>query len=511
LNLTKFHLLFLIFVIASFFLLFLIDFHQNDDWAYYWSVENFFETGEIKLNWYVSTSIVFQVLLGIIFSLIFGLSIHNLIILTFLVSLSGVLAFYLILKIFFNEKTAILGALIFFTFPIYFILQYSFMTEIYFISLILWALFFLIKSKKNNNYLFLSGLFSGFAFMERFNSLIFLIPFIYFIWNQKENKLINFFKFFSPAVFIYFIFGYWYFLIHEPTTIFLNYFSKSEPILFFNVLFHSIFLLGLGLFPLSLNHLLEKKSSLKNIFIIGCLSFFIVFFDFIFSLSSLFMNSVSAYVYNFGLGPRLLFSSQAFSAFFPEIIHFFIRFLFSFSFFVFFFEWIKKILIEKKLIFKFFSFLFIISFFVLFSKGFFDRYVVFIFPFLLFISLFVFKPVKINNFAVISLILIMAFSFFGALDYYSWNNARYSAIDFAENLGGNSFSIDGGYEYNSLHNFGKIDFYILPGKSQWWIQDDEFIITFEKQKKGYFVLKEFEYFSFLHLRTESIYLLKKNT
>ena len=107
------------------------DFPLNDDWAYARSVKDFLDTGNFQLPGWAVANLLPQVFLGVIFCLPFGFSFTALRFSTLTMGLVGVIATYLLLKeISYNQKIALLGALLIAFDPIYFGLSNTFMTDV---------------------------------------------------------------------------------------------------------------------------------------------------------------------------------------------------------------------------------------------------------------------------------------------------------------------------------------------------------------------------------------------
>ena len=80
--------------------------------------------------------------------------------------------------------------------------------------------------------------------------------------------------------------------------------------------------------------------------------------------------------------------------------------------------------------------------------------------------------------AAIGLILVSAgYSVAGTRDYLAWNRVRWSLLDDLQSRQGvTAGRIDGGFEFNGLRNF-QYPYRFQPGKSWWWVSDDEFMVT----------------------------------
>jgi hypothetical protein len=63
-------------------------------------------------------------------------------------------------------------------------------------------------------------------------------------------------------------------------------------------------------------------------------------------------------------------------------------------------------------------------------------------------------------------------------DYFAWNRARWDAIRAAEKLGATPDTLDGGFEYNGYHRFERNPRDKVPGKSAWWVKDDQYVVAF---------------------------------
>ncbi|HKA33987.1 MAG TPA: glycosyltransferase family 39 protein, partial [Candidatus Binatia bacterium] len=102
-----------------------------DDWVYAWSVENLLRTGRIEIL-DLSTSInLAQILWGGLFSLPFGFSFTALRISTWVLSVIGLAALYELLReMQVSQRDALLGALLLLAYPVYFMLSFTFMTDI---------------------------------------------------------------------------------------------------------------------------------------------------------------------------------------------------------------------------------------------------------------------------------------------------------------------------------------------------------------------------------------------
>jgi hypothetical protein len=115
--------------------------------------------------------------------------------------------------------------------------------------------------------------------------------------------------------------------------------------------------------------------------------------------------------------------------------------------------------------------------------GFFDRYLVPILPLAGVAFMRIGTPEELANkgkpvFFLAVLVPLFAFSVFGTRDYFAWNRVRWLAIrDLESRAHLTPQQIDGGFEYNGSENY-RPGFKPIDGHSWWWVEQDEYKITF---------------------------------
>jgi hypothetical protein len=129
---------------------------------------------------------------------------------------------------------------------------------------------------------------------------------------------------------------------------------------------------------------------------------------------------------------------------------------------------------------------------------FFDRYLIVAIPFLAAAVVAACPPLpKLNLkiFAPATAILagLMLYAVCGTHDYLAWNTARWTATN---NLMANDHvkpeEMDGGFEFNALYFFNPHYDLLKTDKSWWWVQNDTYMISFGPVP-GYSALKEYSY------------------
>ena len=123
-----------------------------DDWVYAWPVENLLQTGDLQIldN---STSInVGQVLWGTIFCFPFGFSFTALRLSTWTLSVACLFGLYLTLReLGVSRRDSLIGVATLGLNPVYFILSFTFMTDIPFLAAIVWFSYALIRAVRQRS------------------------------------------------------------------------------------------------------------------------------------------------------------------------------------------------------------------------------------------------------------------------------------------------------------------------------------------------------------------------
>lgn len=168
---------------------------QNDDWAYFQSLEYWIKTGELKHWGWNDPILLFQLWWGKLFASIFGLSYSTLRCSTLVLFMCGIIAMYFLqVELAIPRKWATLGALMLFFNPFSLTLAYSFNTDIPYLSLIIIGQLFLIRGVSRDHILCiaLASLFMVLAFLVRQTALFVIVSsvlYVYFFTNLKRKKL----------------------------------------------------------------------------------------------------------------------------------------------------------------------------------------------------------------------------------------------------------------------------------------------------------------------------------
>ena len=142
----------------------------HDDWTYAWSVEHFLKTGELQvLDWSIHYPFA-QILWGALFCLPFGFSLSALRVSTVVLAWLGALALYGTLRELGRARSeGLIATLVLIANPVFFLLSFSFMTDVPFVSVSNIAFFFIVRgfSRRSSAELWLGCAFGACAFFIR--------------------------------------------------------------------------------------------------------------------------------------------------------------------------------------------------------------------------------------------------------------------------------------------------------------------------------------------------------
>jgi hypothetical protein len=116
-------------------------------------------------------------------------------------------------------------------------------------------------------------------------------------------------------------------------------------------------------------------------------------------------------------------------------------------------------------------------------SGFFDRYLLYLIPFsaVIFWSLGLAaqKPSRFLRTATLAILAVFAvYDIAATHDYLAWNRARWDLLRHITEVHQISPNrIDGGYEFNGWYFYSK-GYTSPPGKSWWYVKDDEYVVSF---------------------------------
>ncbi|MBM2813383.1 MAG: hypothetical protein HW421_145 [Ignavibacteria bacterium] len=532
-------------------LIFIVDptgeFPLNDDWLYAKSVLILITNSHIKLMDYISMTLLSNIIWGALFCKLFGFSFLTLRVSNLVISYIGIGIFYVILRLFgLKRLVAYLFTGILAFNPIFFSISYTFMTDNFFLTVILLSfLFFVFYLKYDSNYYLIPAIFfSVVATLSRqiglFLPLGFGLAVLFFGGLNLRKSIRAFLPFFIS---LFFLISYYLFLneysrvpqssdyhtgiiantLENPLSI-----AKSITKNFLSSIYRIGFFL-LPLLPFLIRYLYRLIGKRKINLIITSLVLIPSIFSLFYYIDKLplFWNSI----HSGGIGPITLnnFESLPNSHYstLPNSFWLVVSFLsilngsILFSYFVTsFFERIRdfnSFRLNKQNIFIIFPAFSIIIYWLLFSLTyFFDRYLVIFIPFFIILIIILWGDInsliKTHSKILMALILVffLGFSVLGTIDYLNWNRIRWNALSELTFIDGISpLKINGGYEFNGWYCY-YVNTEDDSEKTRWLVQEDEYIVSFDEKKK-YNIYKAYKYQRLLPFHSDTFFILKRKT
>ena len=510
------------------------EFPLNDDWAYAKNVYHLSENCELIFNDWPAMTLIAHMLWGAMFTGIFGFSFTVLRISVLLLGIAGAWGFYLlILKMSRNNNLSLISSLALALNPLYFSLSNTFMTDVPFLAMIIWALYFYLSyfEKPQIKTMVLATLFVILATLIRqlgvWIAISFLITHLIFIRSTRSKVILITLISLVPLV-ILAIYPYWLTYVDSIPS---HYSSVSD-------LFHSgtadwflknffqrsgILLFSIGLFSIPVSLLIFpyvwKQLSSYQRFYGGILSFLFII-PVVINLKHVPAGNV---FYNLGLGPKVL-KDTYWNINNRPVLTDETQILFDVMgtagtlllVFVCFFGLVELFSKKRSAVIrstKMLSLVILTGYlgFIMTGSYFFDRYFLTLFPFFI---LFVIPSQwlerrKMKVVGLITLLPYLLFSTAATRDYFSWNKARWAGLNELIESGIPPSAIDGGFEFNTWYETGQ-SIPAIPGFKSWWFVDkDDYAVGFGNIC-GYELHQTYKYFSFLTFRNDSIVILKKS-
>lgn len=494
------------------------------------------ETGAFTVGDWPSMTLAAQILFGSVFCKIFGLSFVSLRWATLVTSLVGSLSLYALAKRFTTSRAlAAMLSLTWFFNPVALSLSFTFMTEIYFQTTFVLALYGfvrIIETDKMRYYIW-ATVFSVLATLVRQPGL--LIPFAFGLaminvskgWRQAVQKMTPF----AITLLVYLIYDFWLKsngletdnagrLGKALTAFFTQRFEHYYYQIVNLLLFPGLFLLPLLIVLLPA---LQRANRPSKLFYWLTIPLFILFLSFDFS-----NFPVGNIFYNFGLGPKILkdsywgdnlnpmLPSWAWQIFkivaFPAML--LTGLLWQRQRTVNLFRTLQGLTLkvdQARLALTFF--LIIYSCFILVLDSFFDRYLLPLIPCLGLLILpghFTFqKKYLLTGVGFLSLYAFFAIT--ATHDYLSWNKARWEAYKFlTEEKEVRPNYIDAGFEINAWYEAGASRPNVKGQKSWWFVSDDDYVLSFGPIE-GFRRYHAFPYHRWLPPGRDSIFILWHDT
>ncbi len=519
----------------------------DDDWSYIRAAETFYKTGEIKFTPWTSPSLVFQVVWGGLFAWIFGFSVNTLILSTQVISFTGMVFFYLLLReIQCTPRKAIFFTLLLIFNPFSFPLLYTFFTDQHFVALMLISVFFYYRgaARKKNLSLLLGAVFASCAVLIRQPGLLISVAAALYLMLRKDGWKKITLSLFLPAI-TFAIYTYWLQDVHgqtfsarqqmkwiieclgNPVYIISKFFNRPAIILdFFGF---CLIPFSLAILPRSRQYFSRQHSSVLIMFCLSGILFYIIQ-DHI---------GITSSIYNWENGFHFAFVSEYGYRGTENILLFFYKILAFFSFFsITFLSWllIKKRMEIKQSLSSPFLLLILIPvlqfMFLMIVRYKFTRYYLVLLPFFILLISRALKHIKIQKKYCFPLLAgFVLFSFAGTQDFLSWNEAHWKLGERALRQGISARRLSGGFPWDCWHNMdycraNPYDMVPYSYDIPWWLEimtpaiDPEYLISNSAVPTGFYLFRYFyldsyaavdaeDYYSLLYRKKMKILLLKR--
>ena len=167
------------------------DIPLNDDWAYAQSVRHLLDTGELHVSEWAAPSLIPQIYLGALFArLAGGFSFVALRWSTLVSAIISSLALYdLLRQLGLRHAESTLGVLLLLVNPIFINLTYTFMSDVFFLALLLVSLTCYARGfqRRSNGWLLMGGGFAALAYLERQIGVVLPIGTgLAWIWRERR-------------------------------------------------------------------------------------------------------------------------------------------------------------------------------------------------------------------------------------------------------------------------------------------------------------------------------------
>jgi Dolichyl-phosphate-mannose-protein mannosyltransferase len=146
--------------------------------------------------------------------------------------------------------------------------------------------------------------------------------------------------------------------------------------------------------------------------------------------------------------------------------------------------------------------------------GFYDRYLVPLVPFLLYVNAGSLPRKRVRatirrSASAVLITLIAVFAVLGTKDFLTWHRVLWEALaEFQQTARVNAHEIDGGFEFSGWFLYDP-SYEKRYGKSWYWVDDDRYVISFSKLPK-YNIIGEYRYFNWIPPEVRTLSLLERD-
>lgn len=517
---TPTRILLLLFVVAIVLVNPMGNFPLNDDWAYAHNTYALALENRWEFSDWPAMTLVAHTLWGTLFCKVFGASFTVLRFSTLLLAASGVVAFQRILSLLnVDSRTALFyGFLLLFN-PLWFVLAHSYMTDVPFLSVFLWALFFFFKTVESPRveHFLPACFFALWACMIRQLGLVLPLAFGVVFLYQHRWSLRNLLFALSPFALCYLAVAgleTWLRSRGQLPESYTGLKSLLDAVQFNEALGKTvakrggIILLTMGLFLLP-GVMAYRKGFAQGWGFGRIMPALVVSFLLFMGWSEFPTGNV---FYNLGLGPVVLKgipSNHLEIAKLSAVGLFCIRLLAATGAILLLIQWrqasesgnqarsvrmILWILIGCFALFNCLNWIMI------------DRYLLMFVPLML-LLLAIGQSLPPSKFSWAMAFMLSLFSIAATHDYLAWNRARHQGLHDLLAQGVSPKEIDGGFEFNGFYKTGPKR--SMRGQKSWWfVRDDEWVASLGSLY-GYDLVRAMPYQRWLPPSTDSILIQRR--
>ena len=521
-------------VLSLFFVNISGEFTLIDDWAYSKSVRDLSEFGVFKMYDRIAITFVSNLLWGSLFTKVFGFSF-------FVLRLSTVIAGGVLIYTFYrwlgllteNRKLQLFCTLLLAFNPLFYVLSTTFMTDTFFLMNACISLYFFTSYLKHERLklLFWAFFFTIIAVLSRQVGIVIPLSFLLVSFGKNiplKHRIYTYLGTLSTisCLFFYYLLMYAnnstpsHYTLHSNELI--HQLSEINKQIIFRWLFYfytSVVSISVLLLPLGLYLLSQVKVHSKTILLIF-LSFLLVV-----GLIGLFRDTTFPFngqiINEYGIGGYFFYGAQSrvdqLSFDFPDWVNtLFISLSLSvFSYLIFTQLHAARETYKNSRLIQFLT-MAIILYYPCFGFVFiFDRYLLFhiimIIPLLILMVNTSSEKVKKSFFGPGILLIFSALTLIGTRDYFEYNRIKTKALnDLTVNQNILPKHIDGGIEFNAWNGYEGDFFKSKVGKEWWCVYEDKYLISIDKEVKGFTIYKEYPYSCWLGLKKRKLLVLEKN-
>lgn len=510
------------------------NFPLNDDWQYAYPVKTLLEKGQLEFQGVFAPNVLLQIIWGFLFCKIAGgFDFTWLRFSTLAVALLAAWAFF---KLCYQankqfQRSYLAGVVLTFN-PLFYVLAFSFMSDVPFLALTLLSLvsfYNYLQNYKNYN-LILATLSAIAAFYIRQPGILLLLAFAIFLLLQQQFSRKAWMQAILLGVLALTIFLSLEWWLKPSLKIDDNYVPVG--ILYAEALFGKPLITALewvkklvktfvylGVFGLPLLPFLWKVMRGAKLFTIKIVIIIllpnILLLLFLIKTSKVFPFGGNVW-YNWGLGPQTLADVYTLGLLhtprLPDFVMLIINLIGQISASLLLILIIKRFRDLNKLHQQFIYFLLLINglYLMLMSiTSFFDRYLLLPTASFIFILTLLMDDKKIHALSLkwLPLLGMSLFSILATKDYLTWNRVRYEAFEYLQSQKISIREIDAGYELNGFYNY-RPNRKLQEGHSFWWINDDRWMITFGAVP-GYESVKTISYYRWLYFKNDALFIIKR--